>query len=214
MRRRLPVFLLLCLLPALLAGSALASSVSGQSYDTFAKYYKADVSFINDNDNRHLLPLVIAKDLDPLHEGALIYSLMGDTLQLTVLTDPSGLVIESCTITLTAPQGLEYGTALYNDFAISGYQSYALLMAMHTDPDPARRYSLVTEVVEGMSVGNGTYERQLGVYTLTCTRQNNVAELKFHKGTNPSLQQPDENELPLDGDMPPALDDEDMEGLL
>lgn len=170
------------LLGALLApawNAAGASTLSGQGYALFTQYYKEDITFINTNGNRHLIPLSIAKTSNGQDGQPIVYSLMGDTLNVTLTMNNSGDVIESCVITLTAPPGMEYGNAVYNDFAISGYQSYALLMAMHTDPDPAKRYGLVTDVEAGILAGNGSYQRQLGVYTLTCTRQNNVAELRF-----------------------------------
>jgi len=173
--------MMLLLLPLALFASAFAETpaISGQSYLTFSRYYQANVDFINKNDNRHLLPLVIANRGNASGDGRFTYELIGDTLALSILTDPSDTVIERCTITLTAPSGMEYGNALYNDFAISGYHSYALLMAMHADPDPVRRYQLVTEVVEGLALGGGEYSQQLGVYTLTCTRGGNTAVLDF-----------------------------------
>lgn len=161
------------------ATGASASTFSGQSYATFAEFYQEDISFINKNDSRHLLPLVIAKRNSDLEDGRLIYELMGDTLSLSIMTDPSGEIIESCIISLTAPPDMEYGNAAYNDFAISGYHSYALLMAMHTDPSAAERYQLVTDVVNGMAEGGGRYMRQLGVYTLSCVREGSTATLSF-----------------------------------
>jgi len=168
-------------LSGFLGGEATASPYMGQSYETFSRYYKENISFINDNDNRHLLPLALAKSVDPLENKRILYSLIGDTLYAEIFTDEDGSTIASCHITLTAPQGMEYGNAIYNDFAISGYQSYALLMAMYPDPDPVRRYTLVSDVVAGMAEGDGQYKRQLGVYTLSCTRVDNVAELHFQK---------------------------------
>ena len=74
---------------------------------------------------------------------------------------------------------MSYGTSEYNDFVTSGYHSYALLMAMHTAADPAVRYGLVTAVNDGLLAGEGTYATQVGVYTLNCTRADNVATLTF-----------------------------------
>lgn len=172
---------------------AQGTSISGQSYDAFAKYYKEDVSFINDNDRRHLLPLILAKRTNETGDGGIYYELLGDTLNVVLTTEPTGEVIESCVITLTAPQGMEYGSAVYQDFAISGYHSFALLMAMHADPEPARRYELVTDVVNGMAEGNGAYTRQVGVYTLSCTRKDNVAVLEFHNNRMPEPPVPEES---------------------
>lgn len=186
-----PLALLVALMMILGLGSAAASSLSGQSYALFSKYYQEDITFINQNAGRYLIPLSLAKGPGG-QEGRTTYSLMGDTLHVLLSMDSGGQVIESCVITLTAPAGMEYGNALYNDFAISGYQSYALLMAMHTDPDPARRYQLVTDVVEGMAASGGEYRRQLGVYTLTCTRQDNVAELRFDIKALQATPEPDQ----------------------
>ncbi len=195
---------------ALVWVGASASTLSGQSYETFSNYYKDNIAFINHNDSRHLIQLSIAKAKSELDDNRIIYSLMGDTLNVTLTTDATGQVIDDCVITLTAPQGLQYGTALYNDFAISGYQSYALLMAMHADPDPARRYALVTDVEAGLAASqDGRYQRQLGVYTLLCTREGQTVELRFEKSH--AVEQP----LPEEGVIDPAmLDEEDMEGLL
>lgn len=52
-------------------------------------------------------------------------------------------------------------------------------MAMHTAADPAVRYGLVTAVNDGLLAGEGTYATQVGVYTLNCTRADNVATLTF-----------------------------------
>lgn len=207
-------WLSLVLLGLLSVSSAHAeiSPISGQSYELFSKYYKENVSFINNNDNRHLLPLVLAKRGDILGDGRLAYELIGDTLAVTILTDPTGLIIEQCTITLTAPSSMEYGSALYNDFAISGYHSYALLMAMHADSDPVRRYELVTAVVSGMSENNGTYTRQIGVYTIECTRDQNVATLSFQN--NRALATPGPDTAPETETSPPSIDEDEDAGLL
>lgn len=205
--------LLVSALLALAWSAAGASTLSGQGYALFSKYYKEDIAFINTNGNRHLIPLAIAKTSNGQDGKPIVYSLMGDTLNVTLTMNDSGDVIESCVITLTAPSGLEYGNAVYNDFAISGYQSYALLMAMHTDPDPVKRYGLVTDVEAGIQAGNGSYQRQLGVYTLTCTRQNNVAELRFEIKALQETPPP----LPTDGgEEGPAVepDEEDAGGML
>jgi len=191
-KRTFALSLLSLLLSGFWGGEAIASSYTGQSYETFSRYYKENISFINNNDNRHLLPLALAKSVDPLENKRFLYSLIGDTLHAEIFTDDDGSTIVNCCITLTAPAGIEYGNAIYNDFAISGYQSYALLMAMHTDPDPVRRYSLVTDVVAGMAEGDGQYQRQLGVYTLSCTRVNNVAELRFQKNQVESIDESSE----------------------
>ena len=161
-----------------LALPAAALALTGQSYDVFSEYYKADVTFINDNDNRHLLPMVLSQRASTENDGRMYYDLIGDVLNVIVTTDSAG-VIEECEIRLTAPAGMSYGSSVYNDFAISGYHSYAFLMAMDTNADPAKRYALVDDVVQGMKAQNGAYTRQLGAYTLTCSRVDVTAVLNF-----------------------------------
>lgn len=175
MRKALCVALLICLA----ALPACAGSISGQRYETFLAYYEENLAFINDHANRHLLPLVIAKRTSGEKDGRLYYEIFGDVLSVTIRTDPSGEVVEACQIVMTAPQGMEYGDALYNDFTTSGYHSYALLMAMQSDPDPARRYELVSAVENGLAEGDGQFTTQLGVYTLHCARVENSVTLSF-----------------------------------
>ncbi|MCL1855532.1 MAG: hypothetical protein FWF86_07345 [Clostridia bacterium] len=206
MRQRTFVLAMLSLLLAGILGvEAAASPRTGQSYDTFFRYYQENISFINNNDNRHLLPLALAKSMDSAESNRIHYSLIGDTLHAEITTDEDGSTIANCRITLTAPTGMEYGNIIYNDFAISGYQSYALLMAMHTEADPVRRYALVTDVVAGMAEGNGEYRRQLGVYTLSCTRVDNVAELFFQKNQAESGEETMEEGPPPDMDIEAGL---------
>ncbi len=170
-------FFALALLTALLL-PACALALTGQPYDTFAAYYKEDVSFINENDNRHLLPMVLSQRNGGGDDTHAYYDLYGDVLTVSVTADISGIV-ESCEISLTAPDNMAYGDSTYNDFAISGYHSYAFLMAMATEADPASRYALVTDVVEGMRAGDGQYTKQIGAYTLTCSRDGSTAVLSF-----------------------------------
>lgn len=177
-----------------------AFALTGQSYATFSDYYKANVTFINDNDNRHLLPMVLSQRNSTMDDGRVYYDLYGDVLTVTVATDSDG-VIEECEIRLTAPAGLTLGTSVYNDFAISGYHSYAFLMAMDTSADSGTRYQLVNDVVQGMKDNNGAYSRQLGVYTLTCTRQNNMAILNFYNdGVVVETPTPEPTATPAPGD--------------
>ncbi len=189
---------LLFLLPA----SAFA--LTGQSFPTFETYYQADVTFINDNDNRHLLPMVLSQRSSGTNDGKTYYDLYGDVLTVTVVTDVTG-VIETCDITLTAPASMEYGSSTYNDFAISGYHSYAFLMAMVSSAEPATRYELVTDVVQGMKDGEGAYTRQTGVYTLTCMRSGSTATLSFvNNGLAEITPTPDPDATPE-----PVTDDTD-----
>jgi len=195
MQRLLALALALILL---LPATALA--LTGQRYETFNAYYKENVTFINENDNRHLLPMVLSQTQSQQADGRIYYEIIGDVLRVTVTTDQTG-IIEACEIRLTAPQGMAYGSSTYTDFAISGYHSYAFLMAMDVSAEPAQRYTLVTDVVEGMRQQDGLYTRQLGAYTLTCTRENNTAVLTFQN--NGVVQEtaplsPDETPTPSD----------------
>lgn len=193
-------------------GGARASSPTGQSYELFSKYYKEGITFINQNDGRHLIPLALAKGSPGDGNPRITYFLIGDTLNALLTMDAAGQVIESCIITLTAPAGMEYGNAIYHDFAISGYQSYALLMAMHADPDPARRYKLVTDVEAGMAASSGSYQRQVGVYTLTCTRENSAVALRFEIK---ALQEtPEPEPLGPEEDVFPVEPEEEESGML
>lgn len=168
--------LLLCLA---LPWAARGESVSGQPFVVFETYYKDDLVFINENANRHLLPLVIASHASEVGDGRMFYEILGDVLSMTIRTDPSGTVIERCEIILTAPAGMEIGNAVYNDFAISGYHSYALLMAMDISPDAYSRYAMVTAVEEGLKRGGGAYAAQVGVYGLNCQSENGTVTIVF-----------------------------------
>ncbi|MDD3410796.1 MAG: hypothetical protein PHY12_08285, partial [Eubacteriales bacterium] len=161
---------MLCLI-LLLALPARALALNGQTYDVFKQYYEENVTFINENDNRHLLPLQFSKQKTGVDtQQRIVYRLEGNVLSAVVTTDAISSVIESCVITLTAPANMEYGSAAYRDFAISGYHSYALLMAMQSTENAADRYLLVTQVVQGMADGSGDYTTQTGVYTLHAQR--------------------------------------------
>ncbi|MEG0493581.1 MAG: hypothetical protein RR696_10305 [Clostridia bacterium] len=190
--------------------AAYADALSGQRYDVFLQYYDENFAFIDENDNRHLLPLVIAKRNSDENDGRLYYELFGDVLSMTVRTDPTGEVIELCQIILTAPQGMEYGNSLYLDFSISGYHSYALLMAMSAETTALKRYELVNTVVNGMKEANGKFVTQEGLYTLTCTRENGTATLTFEHtlamGTPEPQTKPSETAVPQEADGPQETD--------
>ena len=176
--RKLLIFC--CLLASLACLSrASAATISGRGYEDFEASYADNLTFINENTGRHLLPLVLAKGDANADGGHRMYELLGDVLRVSIRLDQSNQIIETCEIVLTAPAGMSYGTSEYNDFVTSGYHSYALLMAMHTAADPAVRYGLVTAVNDGLLAGEGNYTTQVGVYTLTCTRADNVATLTF-----------------------------------
>ena len=164
-----------------LASFALGEVVpeEGQPYELFQNYYRENVDFINRNDNRHLLPLILSKQERQAESGAAAYELNNKALQVQVQTDRFGNLIQTCVITLEVPVGMEYGGAGYQEFAISGYQSYAFLMAMYPSADLVERYSLVVDTNEGIATGQGSFTRQVGAYTLTCSRARNVAVLTF-----------------------------------
>ena len=68
MRKLTAVLLLVCLC---LAPVARSYAISGQFYDVFTQYYAENVQFINDCENRHLLPLAIASV--PMQEFQKLY---------------------------------------------------------------------------------------------------------------------------------------------
>ena len=163
MRKVIGCLLLLCLL----AGAAAAEDF-GQSYDRFQTLYAENVTFINENTGRFLLPLDFEGDFNS-----------DAMLTAEVLLDDMASQIASLQITLTAPEGMTYGDSQHSDFTVSGYHSYALLMAMSDSQDPVERYRLVEEVNDGLAAGGGNYETQVGDYRLTCTSGNNVACMRF-----------------------------------
>lgn len=158
----LSILLLLVWLPV----SALA--LTGQNYATFEAYYKDDISFINENTGRHLLP----KDLSMLalgDNGRVQYTYYDDALNVTVAVDAEG-IIETCEIRLLMAEGMTYGNSLYLDFITAGYHSYAFIMAMHMSSEVSGRYLLVQEISTALEDNSGFYQRQLGSYTVSCTR--------------------------------------------
>jgi len=172
MRKLLALILLLCAL----TGAAAADDF-GQSYDLFQALYAENVDFINQNTGRHLLPLTFSGEFDG--EGDRIYVLNSGALAAEIKLDDLAEQIAYCRITLTAPSGMSYGDSLHNDFTTSGYQSYALLMAMSGAPTPHERYALVEEVNTGLAANAGAYETQVGDYVLSCTSQNGAAIMLF-----------------------------------
>ena len=196
-RRWLIAIVLLLWLP----GSALA--LTGQAMTTFLTYYKEDVSFINENTGRHLLPAELAiQDLND--NGRQQYSTFTDALHVTITVNAEG-IIEACDIRLLIPEGMVYGNSLYRDFITAGYHSYAFIMAMHVSADPASRYLLVEEISTALEDNFGAYERKLGAYTITCTRV--AGEGAVFTFANNGLA-PAQNE-PSDGNQPPEPIEED-----
>ncbi len=161
-RRFLPILLLVVWLPA----GALA--LTGQTYSTFETYYKEDVSFINANTGRHMLPRDLSR-MDLSDSGRVQYTYYDEALNVTIAVDAAG-IIETCEIRLLIPEGMVYGNSLYLDFVNAGYHSYAFIMAMHMSSEVSGRYLLVQEISRALEDNSGFYERQLGSYTVTCTR--------------------------------------------
>lgn len=178
------------LLAALLPICAKAALPSGQTYDTFLKFYRDDIQFINQNAGRHLIPLSIAARGGDAEDGRMVYELMGDTLGVYIQTDGTSQVIETAVISITAPAGIAYGNALFHDFAISGYQSYALLMAMHAAENSVDRFALVSDVEAGLAEAD-TYTRQVGVYTLNCVREDKTVIFSFVNSRLAALEEHD-----------------------
>lgn len=185
---------LLCCLMLLLPCAQAEEGFTGQSLKTFVSYYSDDVYLINDSTGYHLLPLIIAQRDSGNNDGRVIFELLGDTLSLYGVTGKDGDTIEHCEITLTAPAGMVVGNAIYNDFAISAYHCYALLMAMEGASRAAVRYGVVELIEKAIVDGGGTGVLQRGVYTLTGVRAETSVTLSF---TN-NRAVPDETEPPED----------------
>lgn len=203
MRKRLTALLLPLALGLLLPVGALA--LTGQSYDTFETYYKANVEFINTNAGRHLLPMVLSQRKSDTLTGGSEYDVLGDVLTVSVSVDTDGVIVD-CEIHLLKPSGMEYGNSVYNDFTISGYHSYAFLMAMSASAQPADRYALVSDVESGLKAQNGTYERQIGAYTLSCSlNPDQGVVFTFHNnGVLTETPQPETTPQPTDGAATPT----------
>ena len=172
MRKLFAMLLVLCAL----SGAAAADDF-GQSYDRFLDQYAENIKFINANTSRHLLPLDFKGDFDSL--GERIYVLSSGALEVEIKLDDLASQIARCQITLTAPSGMTYGDSRHNEFTVSGYHSYALLMAMSKAETAFDRYALVEEVNNGLAANAGAYETQVGDYVLTCTSQDGVATMLF-----------------------------------
>ena len=193
MRRLLACILVLCAL----AGVAQATDY-GQSYDRFQTLYSDNLDFITINTGRHLMQLTFKGEFNS--QGERIYVLNSGALSAEVKLDAEASYVASCRITLTAPSGMQYGDAQHNDFIISGYHSYALLMAMHYDETPYERYELVEEVNNALAAAD-TYVTQVGDYRLTCTRSGDTATMLFENdlflGHMPEIpEEESEEELP------------------
>lgn len=172
MRKLLALLLLLCAF----AGAAAADDF-GQSYVEFQSLYAENISFINNNTGRFLLPLDFSGEFDD--EGERIYIISSGALNAEIKLDDLAEQIAYCQISLTAPAGMSYGDAQHSDFVISGYHSYALLMAMSKADTALERYRLVEEVNAGIAENGGLYETQVGDYRLKCLSANGTATMRF-----------------------------------
>ncbi len=172
MRKLIAMLLLLCAL----TGAAAADDF-GQNYDLFQALYAENVSFINENTGRHLLPHSLTATFDA--EGRRIYVIASGALYTEIYLDDLASQIASCRITLQAPENMSYGDSRHADFTVSGYHSYALIMAMHGAGTAAERYRLVEEINAGLAANGGTYETQVGDYRLTCTSEGGAATMLF-----------------------------------
>lgn len=194
MRRYFFLFLTLILLIAL---GADAESVTGLQYDSFLATYAENLDFINDNANRHLLPLIPAKRDAGWNDGRLYYEIFGDVLTLTIRTDSTGQVIEHCVITLTAPADMAYGSTVHRDFTTSGYQSYGMLMAMAPEQSPYDRYQLVVELESGLAANGGVFSKQIGVYMLDAVSLDGTVTMTFTNSTAMPTPSPVPSETPV-----------------
>ncbi len=179
MRKLISLLMLLCLftVPAY-------ADVSGVTYEDFQSSYSENINFINENASRHLLPLIPVKTVSDLGDGRTYYDIEGDVLSLHIRVDMIGYV-ESCTITLTAPPNMAYGNNVHRDFTTSGFQHYAMLMAMDASATAFDRYQLVEQVEGGLVQGGGEYQCMLDVYQLKATSVDGTVTVEF---TNTSAQ--------------------------
>ena len=171
MRKLLAALLTLCAL-----WGAAAAEDFGQSYDRFLRYYEENITFINENDGRFLIPLSASGAVN--EAGCRVYRFESGALSTQVTLDDLGSQVASCLITLTAPAGMQYGDSQYADFTVSALHSYALLMAMHGADSPYDRYALVTEVNAAFANGSD-YATQVGDYRLTCHSDGQTATMLF-----------------------------------
>jgi len=195
----------LCLMPL-----CVSFAISGMTYKDFMESYSENVQFINQCENRHMLPLVVASATSGQGDGRMLYQIFGDVLSMTIRTDPTDTYIERCEIKLTAPEGMEVGNSVYNDFVISAYQCYALQMAMDNRDTPYERYALVSDTNAALKL-SPNYSIQLGVYTMNCVSENGTVTIVFENTTVPTpTPEPEETPAPTDegGDIPPENNDE------
>ncbi len=188
MKKALCAFLACLLLPAL------ALAEPGRGYEAFEAAYAENIEFLNVNTSRHMLPYTPTRDYDP--DGSVVHRIQMGALDVAIRLEDE--CIGTLRLTLTAPEGMAYGDRAYNDFEISGYQSYAVVMAMSDAATPYERYALVESVNQALGASE-SYQTSVGDYRLTCTREGTSVTLLF------------ENELLTDSDpvLPDDLDEEE-----
>lgn len=168
--------LLACLLVLLILAGAAAADDYAQSYDLFQTYYADNLDFISLNTGKHLMPLSFKGEFNA--RGERIYVLESGALYVQIKLDDQASHIASCQVTLTVPSGMQYGDNQHKDFTISGYHSYAFIMAMHPAADAYTRYQLVDEVNAALAQGS-SYQTEVGDYHLVCTSQDGAATMLF-----------------------------------
>lgn len=207
MKHFLPLLLCLALVVLGAAPGAFAEAAyTGQSLEVFMNQYSEDVYFINDNTGYHLMPLIISKQGSGADDGRVVFSLKSDQLTVFGTTGRDGSTIDRCAITLTAPADMTVGDAVYNDFVLSAYHCYALLMAMEGSAQPAERYAVVDLIEQAIADGGGTGAVQRGVYALTGEKTDTTVVLTFEN----TRAIPDETKPPADdapADATPAPDE-------
>lgn len=190
MKKALCAFLACLLLPAL------ALAEPGRGYEAFEAAYAENIEFLNVNTDRHMLPYTPIRDYDP--DGSVVHRIQMGALDVAIRLENES--IATLCVTLTAPEGMAYGDREYNDFAVSGYQSYAVVMAMSDAATPYERYALVEAVNQALDASE-SYQTAVGDYRLTCTREGRAVTLLF------------ENELLMESEpiLPDDLDEESEE---
>lgn len=162
MKRTLALALVLALLPL-----ACALALTGQSYLTFDKHYQDTLKYFNDYENRHLLPLVLARRQSDKGDGRQYYELTGDILTVYITVDSEG-VIEDCDIRLMYPAAGNGNSNVLNDYYNLSYQCVAFQVAMDSHTEVSERLQLAVDIRDGLKAGQGEFVQQLGAYTLSC----------------------------------------------
>lgn len=162
-------FLLLLLVLLLLCPAAMADPGEDYtSYESFIGRYAGNLDFINENEGRRLINLIFASG--DTQGQTRVFRIEGDILNAQMYTMTSQRRIVGLMVTLTAPADMATNDASRQDFTTSGYQCYALLMAMRGEEKPAERFGLITELNNGVRYQE-KYSTFVGPYTLTARRK-------------------------------------------